>query len=177
MLAGEWRRVVTIASVAERFFSALVAARSSKSGAIRARPARGGSVVSATRAERATQAGTRSALEVSWKPDVLITKRILQQNSLAQQKEPQAEMCVCVWRENSSAVHGGNRCESTGVCRRGFVSRILTHTPPKHRESFASCAWLFSSFLPPERVSFFGLSLLSLRRSGRGVLIFKLFLI
>ena len=31
-------------------------------------------------------------------------------------------------RENSSAVHGGNRCESTGVCRRGFVSRILTHT-------------------------------------------------
>ena len=35
-----------------------------------------------------------------------------------------------VWcgRENSSAVHGGNRCESTGVCRRGFVSRILTHT-------------------------------------------------
>ena len=32
-------------------------------------------------------------------------------------------------RENSSAVHGGNRCESTGVCRRGFVSRILTHSP------------------------------------------------
>ena len=31
-------------------------------------------------------------------------------------------------RENSSAVHGGNRCESTGVCRRGFVSRILTHS-------------------------------------------------
>ena len=29
-------------------------------------------------------------------------------------------------RENSSAVHGGNRCESTGVCRRGFVSRILS---------------------------------------------------
>ena len=35
-----------------------------------------------------------------------------------------------VWcgRENSSAVNGGNRCESTGVCRRGFVSRILTHS-------------------------------------------------
>ena len=35
-----------------------------------------------------------------------------------------------VWcgRENSSAVHGGNRCESTDVCRRGFVSRILTHS-------------------------------------------------
>ena len=31
-------------------------------------------------------------------------------------------------RENSSAVHGGNRCESTGVCRRGFVSRILTQS-------------------------------------------------
>ena len=36
-------------------------------------------------------------------------------------------VCVCVC-ENSSAVHGGNRDESTGVCRRGFVSRILTHS-------------------------------------------------
>ena len=33
-----------------------------------------------------------------------------------------------VWcgRENSSAVHGGNRYESTGVCRRGFVSRLYS---------------------------------------------------
>ena len=33
-------------------------------------------------------------------------------------------------RENSSAVHGGNRCESTGVCRRNsYQERILTHSP------------------------------------------------
>ena len=40
-----------------------------------------------------------------------------------------------VWcgRENSSAVNGGNRYESTGVCRRGFVSRILTHTHSRER--------------------------------------------
>ena len=42
-------------------------------------------------------------------------------------------VCVSVCgRENSSAVHGGNRCESTGVCRRGFVSRILTHAQQPH---------------------------------------------
>ena len=48
------------------------------------------------------------------------------------------EPARCVWcgRENSSAVNGGNRCESTGVCRRGFVSRIdsLTH-------SLGRCHW------------------------------------
>ena len=40
--------------------------------------------------------------------------------------------------ENSSAVNGGNRCESTGVCRRGFVSRILTHSlsAPRGRADF-----------------------------------------
>ena len=47
-----------------------------------------------------------------------------------------------VWM-NSSAVHGGNRCESTGVCRRGFVSRILTNSPSGVRE----IAWPLYVFL------------------------------
>ena len=59
-------------------------------------------------------------------------------------------VCVCprwsqVWcgRENSSAVHGGNRCESTGVCRRGFVSRILTHTCNPPLLLLPVCVFLF----------------------------------
>ena len=53
-------------------------------------------------------------------------------------------MGVATWsqvgcgRENSSAVNGGNRCESTGVCRRGFVSRILTHTLDRVRRESSS---------------------------------------
>ena len=34
--------------------------------------------------------------------------------------------CVCVSVFRLS--YGGIQCGSTGVCRRGFVSRILTHT-------------------------------------------------
>jgi len=42
-------------------------------------------------------------------------------------------------RIDRSPVRGGIRCESTGVCRRGFVSRILTHSLT-HESHFRSSA-------------------------------------
>ena len=49
----------------------------------------------------------------------------------SRERERERESQVWCGRENSSAVHGGNRCESTGVCRRGFVSRILSLCPSR----------------------------------------------
>ena len=52
-----------------------------------------------------------------------------------------------------------NRCESTGVCRRGFVSRILTHTRHlSYDEPESDC----SSLAVVPLSSFFPLSLLPL---------------
>ena len=66
--------------------------------------------------------------------NILLAVPIVLDNNTQNSPFAQQTGCVCVrwsqvWcgRENSSAVHGGTRCESTGR-RFGFVSRILAHS-------------------------------------------------